>query len=124
MLTNPAMPLARGQHRIRTKGSMSLICWYNKGYFRFLTNAYSPVQQGGGTTDHGAVAEGTWVSLSRAHVGLSLRSLVGRVALVSGSAAGPGNRWTSIYPGASWAAGGRSLPLSAIQRSNDGGVCR
>ena len=26
---------------------MSLICWYNKGHFRFLTNAYSPVQQGG-----------------------------------------------------------------------------
>ncbi|KAM5206399.1 LOW QUALITY PROTEIN: piggyBac transposable element-derived protein 5 [Hipposideros larvatus] len=46
MLTNPAMPPARGQHRIRTKGNMSLICWYNKGHFRFLTNAYSPVQQG------------------------------------------------------------------------------
>ncbi|ERE80257.1 piggyBac transposable element-derived protein 5 [Cricetulus griseus] len=46
MLTNPATPLARGQHQIRTKGNMSLICWYNKGHFRFLTNAYSPVQQG------------------------------------------------------------------------------
>lgn len=46
MLTNPATPLARGQYQIRTKGNMSLICWYNKGHFRFLTNAYSPVQQG------------------------------------------------------------------------------
>lgn len=46
MLTNPATPLARGQHQIRTKGNMSLICWYNKGHFRFLTNAYSPVQKG------------------------------------------------------------------------------
>ncbi|XP_031197631.1 piggyBac transposable element-derived protein 5 [Mastomys coucha] len=46
MLTNPVTPLARGQHQIRTKGNMSLICWYNKGHFRFLTNAYSPVQQG------------------------------------------------------------------------------
>lgn len=47
MLASPATPPARGQHRIRTKGNMSLICWYNKGHFRFLTNAYSPVQQGG-----------------------------------------------------------------------------
>ncbi|KAB1270988.1 PiggyBac transposable element-derived protein 5 [Camelus dromedarius] len=46
MLSDPASPPARGQHQIRTKGSMSLICWYNKGPFRFLTNAYSPVQQG------------------------------------------------------------------------------
>ncbi|CAK6442282.1 unnamed protein product [Pipistrellus nathusii] len=46
MLASPATPPARGQHRIRTKGNMSLICWYNKGHFRFLTNAYSPVQQG------------------------------------------------------------------------------
>ncbi|XP_036210840.1 piggyBac transposable element-derived protein 5 isoform X2 [Myotis myotis] len=46
MLASPATPPARGQHRIRTKGSMSLICWYNKGHFRFLTNAYSPLQHG------------------------------------------------------------------------------
>uniref|UniRef100_A0ABI7X9Z6 PiggyBac transposable element-derived protein domain-containing protein n=1 Tax=Felis catus TaxID=9685 RepID=A0ABI7X9Z6_FELCA len=46
MLSNPATPPARGQHRIKMKGNMSLICWYNKGPFRFLTNAYSPVQQG------------------------------------------------------------------------------
>ncbi|XP_010838246.1 PREDICTED: piggyBac transposable element-derived protein 5 [Bison bison bison] len=46
MLSSPATPPARGQHSIRMKGSMSLICWYNKGHFRFLTNAYSPVQQG------------------------------------------------------------------------------
>ncbi|KAM4812726.1 piggyBac transposable element-derived protein 5 [Urocitellus parryii] len=46
MLTNPATPPARGQHQIKMKGNMSLICWYNKGHFRFLTNAYSPVQQG------------------------------------------------------------------------------
>nr|XP_025845223.1 piggyBac transposable element-derived protein 5-like [Vulpes vulpes] len=45
MLSNPATAPARGQHRIKMKGNMSLICWYNKGHFRFLTNAYSPVQQ-------------------------------------------------------------------------------
>ncbi|XP_075268194.1 piggyBac transposable element-derived protein 5 [Opisthocomus hoazin] len=46
MLVNPETPQSRGQYRIRMKGNMSLICWYNKGHFRFLTNAYSPVQQG------------------------------------------------------------------------------
>uniref|UniRef100_A0A8C6ZI48 PiggyBac transposable element derived 5 n=1 Tax=Nothoprocta perdicaria TaxID=30464 RepID=A0A8C6ZI48_NOTPE len=46
MLNNPETPQARGQYRIKMKGNMSLICWYNKGHFRFLTNAYSPVQQG------------------------------------------------------------------------------
>lgn len=59
MLNSPALPPARGQHSIRTKGSMSLICWYNKGHFRFLTNAYSPVQQGGHAVGAGA---GVWVS--------------------------------------------------------------
>lgn len=29
------------------KGSLSLISWYNKGHFRFLTNGYSPTKQGG-----------------------------------------------------------------------------
>ncbi|XP_044276628.1 piggyBac transposable element-derived protein 5 isoform X1 [Varanus komodoensis] len=46
MLNNSDAPQSRGQYRIKMKGNMSLICWYNKGYFRFLTNAYSPVQQG------------------------------------------------------------------------------
>ncbi|XP_006011579.1 piggyBac transposable element-derived protein 5 [Latimeria chalumnae] len=46
MLTNPEFPPLRGQYKIKMKGNLSLICWYNKGYFRFLTNAYSPVQQG------------------------------------------------------------------------------
>ncbi|KAJ7411739.1 PiggyBac transposable element-derived protein 5 [Willisornis vidua] len=46
MLNNSETPQFRGQYRIRMKGNMSLICWYNKGHFRFLTNAYSPVQQG------------------------------------------------------------------------------
>ncbi|XP_074118471.1 piggyBac transposable element-derived protein 5 [Sminthopsis crassicaudata] len=46
MLNNSDVPQARGQYRIKVKGNMSLICWYNKGPFRFLTNAYSPVQQG------------------------------------------------------------------------------
>ncbi|XP_077202582.1 piggyBac transposable element-derived protein 5 [Paroedura picta] len=46
MLNNPDVPQSRGQYRIKMKGNMSLICWYNKGYFRFLANAYSPVQQG------------------------------------------------------------------------------
>ncbi|NXY16641.1 PGBD5 protein, partial [Atrichornis clamosus] len=46
MLNNSETPQSRGQYRIRMKGNMSLICWYNKGHFRFLTNAYSPVQQG------------------------------------------------------------------------------
>ncbi|XP_054852310.1 piggyBac transposable element-derived protein 5 [Eublepharis macularius] len=46
MLNNPDVPQSRGQYRIKMKGNMSLICWYNKGYFRFLANAYSPVQEG------------------------------------------------------------------------------
>nr|XP_056709302.1 piggyBac transposable element-derived protein 5 [Euleptes europaea] len=46
MLSNPDVPQSRGQYKIKMKGNMSLICWYNKGYFRFLANAYSPVQQG------------------------------------------------------------------------------
>ncbi|XP_020856090.1 piggyBac transposable element-derived protein 5 [Phascolarctos cinereus] len=46
MLNNSDVPQARGQYQIKMKGNMSVICWYNKGPFRFLTNAYSPVQQG------------------------------------------------------------------------------
>ncbi|XP_043932019.1 piggyBac transposable element-derived protein 5 [Protopterus annectens] len=46
MLNNSDCPPSRGQYRIKMKGSMSLICWYNKGHFRFLTNAYSPTQTG------------------------------------------------------------------------------
>ncbi|CAF88530.1 unnamed protein product, partial [Tetraodon nigroviridis] len=38
---------AGGQWRIMMKGSLSLISWYNKGHFRFLTNGYSPTKQGG-----------------------------------------------------------------------------
>ncbi|KAM4692732.1 piggyBac transposable element-derived protein 5 [Discoglossus pictus] len=46
MLNNTEVPQSRGQYGIRMKGNMSLICWYNRGHFRFLTNAYSPVQRG------------------------------------------------------------------------------
>ncbi|XP_053567154.1 piggyBac transposable element-derived protein 5 [Bombina bombina] len=46
MLSNTEVPQSRGHYGIRMKGNMSLICWYNRGHFRFLTNAYSPVQQG------------------------------------------------------------------------------
>ncbi|KAM8952588.1 piggyBac transposable element-derived protein 5 isoform 2-T2 [Pelodytes ibericus] len=46
MLNNTEVPQSRGQYGIRMKGNMSLICWYNRGHFRFLTNAYSPLQQG------------------------------------------------------------------------------
>ncbi|XP_006638463.1 piggyBac transposable element-derived protein 5 [Lepisosteus oculatus] len=46
MLVNPEVPQRRGQYRTKMKGNMSLICWYNKGHFRFLTNAYSPSKQG------------------------------------------------------------------------------
>ncbi|XP_074079138.1 piggyBac transposable element-derived protein 5 [Macrotis lagotis] len=46
MLNNSDFPQVRGRYRIKMKGNTSLICWYNKGPFRFLTNAYSPVQQG------------------------------------------------------------------------------
>ncbi|XP_063299470.1 piggyBac transposable element-derived protein 5 [Pelobates fuscus] len=46
MLKNTEVPQCRGQYGIKMKKNMSLICWYNRGYFRFLTNAYSPVQQG------------------------------------------------------------------------------
>ncbi|KAG7462963.1 hypothetical protein MATL_G00190250 [Megalops atlanticus] len=46
MLANPEVPQRRGQSRIMMRGNMSLISWYNKGNFRFLTNAYSPGMQG------------------------------------------------------------------------------
>ncbi|KAG9350234.1 hypothetical protein JZ751_026588 [Albula glossodonta] len=46
MLANPDTPQCRGQSRTKMKGNMSLICWYNKGNFRFLTNAFSPSKQG------------------------------------------------------------------------------
>ncbi|XP_036377292.1 piggyBac transposable element-derived protein 5-like [Megalops cyprinoides] len=46
MLGNPDVPQCRGQSRTKMKGNMSLICWYNKGNFRFLTNAYPPNKQG------------------------------------------------------------------------------
>ncbi|XP_069625414.1 piggyBac transposable element-derived protein 5 [Ranitomeya imitator] len=46
MMSNTDVPLCRGQDRIRMKGKMSFICWYNKGHFRFLSNAYSPIQHG------------------------------------------------------------------------------
>lgn len=46
MLRNPEGPQQRGQSHIRMKGNMSLISWYNKGNFRFLSNAYSPIKQG------------------------------------------------------------------------------
>ncbi|XP_053315954.1 piggyBac transposable element-derived protein 5 [Spea bombifrons] len=46
MLNSTEVPKSRGEYEIRMKGNMSLICWYNRGHFRFLTNAYSPVQQG------------------------------------------------------------------------------
>ncbi|XP_029450114.1 piggyBac transposable element-derived protein 5 isoform X2 [Rhinatrema bivittatum] len=46
MLSNPDVPQSQGQYEIKMKGNMSIICWYNKGLFRFLTNAYSPVRQG------------------------------------------------------------------------------
>ncbi|XP_036430300.1 piggyBac transposable element-derived protein 5 [Colossoma macropomum] len=46
MLRNPEAPQQRGQYRTKMKGNMSLISWYNKGNFRFLTNAYPPTKQG------------------------------------------------------------------------------
>ncbi|KAM3862574.1 LOW QUALITY PROTEIN: piggyBac transposable element-derived protein 5 [Diretmus argenteus] len=46
MLVCGSTPAQRGQSRVMMKGSMSLISWYNKGHFRFLTNAYSPTKQG------------------------------------------------------------------------------
>lgn len=46
MMTNTEVPKSRGHYEIRMKGNMSLICWYNKGHFRFLSNAYSPFQKG------------------------------------------------------------------------------
>lgn len=103
MLTNPATPPARGQHRIKMKGNMSLICWYNKGHFRFLTNAYSPLQQGGGR-------QGLWAALESGSPQSSATSVLrwGR-----GRAAG--------------ATGARGLPspgLSAWEGSHDGGrIC-
>lgn len=46
MLRNPEGSQQRGQSHIKMKGNMSLISWYNKGNFRFLSNAYSPIKQG------------------------------------------------------------------------------
>ncbi|KAM9477629.1 piggyBac transposable element-derived protein 5 [Clarias gariepinus] len=46
MLRNPEGPQQRGQSHIKMNGNMSLISWYNKGNFRFLSNAYSPIKQG------------------------------------------------------------------------------
>uniref|UniRef100_A0A3Q0R653 PiggyBac transposable element derived 5 n=1 Tax=Amphilophus citrinellus TaxID=61819 RepID=A0A3Q0R653_AMPCI len=46
MLVCGSTPVQRGQSRIMMKGTMSLISWYNKGHFRFLTNAYSPTKKG------------------------------------------------------------------------------
>lgn len=46
MLVCGSTPAQRGQSRVMMKGSLSLISWYNKGHFRFLTNAYSPTKQG------------------------------------------------------------------------------
>lgn len=46
MLINTDTPQQRGQSRIKMRGNMSIINWYNKGNFRFLTNAYSPNKEG------------------------------------------------------------------------------
>lgn len=46
MLVCGSTPAQRGQWRVMMKGSLSLISWYNKGHFRFLTNSYSPTKQG------------------------------------------------------------------------------
>ncbi|XP_048862422.1 piggyBac transposable element-derived protein 5 [Brienomyrus brachyistius] len=46
MLATTGGPPQRGQSRIKMNGDMSLISWYNKGHFRFLTNAYSPTKEG------------------------------------------------------------------------------
>ncbi|XP_051503573.1 piggyBac transposable element-derived protein 5-like [Myxocyprinus asiaticus] len=46
MLINTETPQQRGQSRIKIRGNISIINWYNKGNFRFLTNAYSPTKEG------------------------------------------------------------------------------
>lgn len=46
MLINTEAPQQRGQSHIKMRGNMSIINWYNKGNFRFLTNAYSPTKEG------------------------------------------------------------------------------
>ncbi|XP_028845958.1 piggyBac transposable element-derived protein 5 [Denticeps clupeoides] len=46
MLVNSDTPQPRGQSHVMMRGNMSLISWYNKGNFRFLTNAYTPTKQG------------------------------------------------------------------------------
>lgn len=46
MLVCGSTPAQRGQSRVMMKGNMSLISWYNKGHFRFLTNSYPPTKQG------------------------------------------------------------------------------
>ncbi|XP_016326616.1 piggyBac transposable element-derived protein 5-like [Sinocyclocheilus anshuiensis] len=46
MLINTEAPQQRGQSHIKMRGNMSIINWYNKGNFRFLTNAYPPTKEG------------------------------------------------------------------------------
>lgn len=46
MLINTEAPQQRGQSHIKMRGNTSIINWYNKGSFRFLTNAYSPTKEG------------------------------------------------------------------------------
>ncbi|KAL0177925.1 hypothetical protein M9458_026819, partial [Cirrhinus mrigala] len=45
MLINTEAPQQRGQSHVKMRGNMSIINWYNKGNFRFLTNAYSPTKE-------------------------------------------------------------------------------
>uniref|UniRef100_A0A8C1UP11 PiggyBac transposable element derived 5 n=1 Tax=Cyprinus carpio TaxID=7962 RepID=A0A8C1UP11_CYPCA len=46
MLINTEATQQRGQSHIKMRGNLSIINWYNKGNFRFLTNAYPPTKEG------------------------------------------------------------------------------
>ncbi|XP_059373538.1 piggyBac transposable element-derived protein 5-like isoform X1 [Carassius carassius] len=46
MLINTEASQQRGQSHIKMRGNLSIINWYNKGNFRFLTNAYPPTKEG------------------------------------------------------------------------------
>jgi len=55
MLINTEAPQQRGQSHVMMRGNTSIINWYNKGNFRFLTNAYSPTKEGTKNTHRTAI---------------------------------------------------------------------
>lgn len=79
MLVCGSTPAQRGQWRITMKGSVSLISWYNKGHFRFLTNAYSPSKQGGCCRPAARRRAGLWLTLCLRAAGVIIKRKSGEI---------------------------------------------